>query len=56
MKTFPHARQQAFHSPLAAEVLLCGLVHGVPIIIRARNRVALETKVKEKHPWQSGCV
>lgn len=42
MRTFPHARQLAFHSPLAADMMLCGLVYGIPVIIRAKNKVALE--------------
>lgn len=51
MKTFPHARQQTFLSPLAEEALLCGLVCGVPVVIRAKNWTALETKLKGKHIW-----
>lgn len=51
MKTFPHARQQAFLSPLAEEALLCGLVCGVPVVIRAKNRMVLETKLKGTHTW-----
>lgn len=42
MRTFPCARQQAFHSPLAAHMPLCGLVYGIPVITRAENRMALE--------------
>lgn len=55
MRTFPHGRQRVFYSPLAAEVLLCGLVHRVPAIIRANTRMVLETNVKEKHTWKSSC-
>lgn len=51
MKTFPHARHQAFLSPLAEEALLCGVVCGVPVVIRAKNRIALETRLKGKHTW-----